>query len=313
MSAGPARRWVGLVTVVVLVAPASAGCGWGGNVGPGSKTEIAEDPEDDVDAVPQATDVEIGVPVGVERVVDGDSIELIIDGIEVELRIEGFNAPELYIDNVGSQDTKTCSGLASRAAVEAIVGESGPVELIERGTDRFGRTLGDLLIDGESLTDRLIADGRGLATGRDEARQTLMVDAATAGAGIWGDECGAATDDRLVIGDVQVDAPGNDRYNLNEEYVEVANTGSEVLDLDGWVLRDDTTGHQFPLPGSLEPGRSLTVFTGADPGGSDQGDVHHLGESFPVWSNDWETVILVDPNGVFADWRFVAGGRILTQ
>jgi hypothetical protein len=35
----------------------------------------------------------------------------------------------------------------------------------------------------------------------------------------------------------------------------------------------------------------------------------YLGERFPVWSNAQETVIVVDPNGVFADWRFYEDGR----
>ncbi len=315
MTRRPARRRAGSVIGLVAAALMAAACGWGGDIGTGSRADGDGEPEvtgATDDATPPA-DVTGPVPVAVDRVIDGDSVEVTRAGAPVELRLEGYNAPELYAENRDGSDTRTCNGLAARAAVDDLVDSAGSIEMIERGIDRFGRTLGDLIIDGDSMVDRLIGDGFGLATGEDEVRRTRMVEAASAGRGVWGSDCGQPAGEGLTLGALQVDAPGNDRYNLTEEYVELANTGAEPIALDGWVLRDDTTSHQFPLPGILAAGERLTVITGSAPPGPDRDGVHHLGESFPVWSNEWETVILVDPDGVFADWRFVADGQVLLQ
>ncbi|MDH3300658.1 MAG: lamin tail domain-containing protein [Acidimicrobiia bacterium] len=312
MTAGPARRRVGPV-IVAATALMTAGCGWGRDIGTGSKTDVGGRTEVVTDPASDPVHDADPVPVVVDRVVDGDSVELIVAGVDVELRLEGYNAPELYAENGDGAETQTCDGLAARAAVDAAVEAASTIELVAGGSDRFGRTLGDLLLDGESVVDRLIGEGYGLATGDDERRRALMVDAASAGLGVWGNGCGEPVSEDLTIGVIQVDAPGDDRYNLVEESVEVVNIGSEPIELAGWVLRDDTTGHRFPLPGTLAAGEWLTVITGAAPPGVARADTVYLGESFPVWSNDWETVILVDPKGVFADWRFVADGRVLLE
>jgi len=309
MTPRPAQIRVG--SAITAAALTIVGCGWGRDIGAGSRTDGRNQSGSVDDTTPPDVDDHDPMSASVNRIVDGDSVELTIEGVDVEFRLEGYNAPELYTDNADGADSQTCNGLAARSALDGLVASAESIEVIERGTDRFGRTLGDLLIDGESVVDRLVVDGLGLATGDDEDRRGRMVEAASAGVGVWGDGCGLSATDDLRIGGIQVDAPGNDRSNLAEEYVEVVNTGSGPIELAGWVLRDDTTGHRFPLPGTLAAGERLTVITGAGP--SDQVGVHHLDESFAVWSNDWETVILVDPDGVFADWRFVEDGRVLIQ
>ena len=300
------------VTGRQMIAPAimalMVGCGIEQDLGPRSDTYATDD-----DSAPVTAE---GVPVRVNRVGDGDSIELDVGGAVVELRLEGYNAPELYIDaDDGGRDVQTCNGLAAREAVKEMVAAADSIELVATGQDRFERTLGDLIVDGRSVTDRLIRDGQGLATGDDLDRRQNMVDATAAKLGIWGDRCGQPALDGLTIGEVQVNAPGDDRRNLMEEYVELVNGTSGPVELDGWVLRDDTTGHQFTLTGQLAPGGRVTVFTGGRRSNSDvSGDgSFYLEEPFPVWSNEWETVILVDPAGVFADWRFVVDGDVLVE
>ncbi len=317
---GPAAALVAATFVV-------AGCGWEQELGPRSDTyggdstddgdradggDPADDGADDDPAPAEPTTVS-GQAATVERVVDGDSIEVTVDGDSIELRLEGYNAPELYTDNPDGTDSQTCNGLAARSAIEDLVARADQVELVDGETDRFGRTLGDLLVDGESLVDQLVADGHGLATGDRADRRSLMIEAASDQRGVWGTGCGEPLTAQLTIGDIQVDPPGNDRNNLAEEFVQLVNVSSRSLDLSGWILRDDTTGHHFPLSGQLEADADLTVITGGQPSDSNVSGagVLYLGESFPVWSNRWETVILVDPGGLFADWRFVADGSVL--
>ncbi len=280
------------------------------------------DPEDSAGNEPPAKVVDVEVePVDeaviatgrvatVERVVDGDSLEVAVDGEQIEFRLEGFNAPELYADSItGGPDELTCNGSAARAAVEAALAEAdGPLLVVENDVDRFGRTLGDVVVDDMSLTSQLVAQGEGLATGDSTHLRQLMQDAATKQLGVWSSRCTSDEPPAVRIGQYQVDAPGNDRFNLIEEWVEVVNESSITLSLDGWLLRDDTTGHQFPLGGRLAPGDVLTVRSGGDPDDSYIGANEltlFLGESFPVWTNARETIILVGPDGSFVDWRFV--------
>lgn len=232
------------------------------------------------------------------RVVDGDSLEATLDGVKVKIRIQGYNAPELYDDS----NQKTCPGRAAHEALRLFMAEGEP-SLVVGEIDRYGRTLGDVVVDGRSASDVLVADGRGLATGADELRRLLMQDAAERGFGIWGQGCGRPLTTDLAIGEVQVNPAGNDRYNLTEEWVEIVNKGSAPVDLAGWTLRDDTTGHRFVLSGVLDPGQVLTVRSGS---GTSTTQDRYLGESYPVWSNDQETVLLIDPSGVHTDWRFLS-------
>jgi endonuclease YncB( thermonuclease family) len=243
------------------------------------------------------------VPANLVRVVDGDSLELEIDGDVVDVRLQGINAPELFGD-----DGATCNGTASKDALQDLV-DGGELVVVGDEIDRFGRRLADVfvLVDGDStrgtsVVETMIANGRGLATGDVPELRAPMKQAAGAGVGLWGDGCGTGSSAALFISDSQVDPPGADRDNLNDEWVVIANASDSTVDLTGWVISDDTTGHRFPLDGALESGAELVVRTGA--GARSDGNLH-LGETFPVWSNRGETVLLTDPTGVVSSWAFI--------
>lgn len=243
----------------------------------------------------------------VERVIDGDSLELSVDGAKVEVRLPGFNAPELY----GEANAKTCQGTEAAQALERAVSQ-GDVRFQAEAQDRYGRTLGQLAVNGRLVIERLIGEGWGLATGGDASgdedleraamQRDLMKGAAESRLGIWGDRCGEPTSTDLLISNTHVDAEGNDRSNLNDEWVEIGNDGTETVDLSRWVIRDETFGHRFLLRGLLGPGDTLRVRSGD---GDNSSREMFLGERYPVWSNSDETVVLVDPNGVFVHWLFV--------
>ncbi len=269
----------------------------------------ADDPLDPVESQPDIVDSELDseLPsesfVRLDRVVDGDSIDVIdSDGREVEVRLVGYNAPELFNDD----NERTCNGDRARSELEAMLGESAQLTVLDEGIDRYGRLLADIAlpVDAEQPTvvAALVASGTGLATGDDERHRQLMVEAAGQGLGMWGSQCGEPLHTDLVIAETQVNPEGNDRFNLAEEWVSIRNRSSSDVSLQGWVLRDDTTGHRFGLAGTLSPSAELKVRTGD---GRDDTENFYLDESFPVWSNQWETVILVDPNGVLAHWVFV--------
>lgn len=97
-------------------------------------------------------------------VYDGDTIRL---GQE-RIRIVGLDTPEL-----GHRAECESEALAAERAKQALIGEiaRGSVALHRQGTDRYGRTLARVTVDGRDVADTLIAQGhaRPYAGGRRES------------------------------------------------------------------------------------------------------------------------------------------------
>lgn len=97
-------------------------------------------------------------------VYDGDTIRL---GQE-RIRIIGLDTPEL-----GHRAECEFEGLAAEQAKQALIGEiaRGNVALHRQGTDRYGRTLARVTVDGRDVAATLIASGhaRPYAGGRRES------------------------------------------------------------------------------------------------------------------------------------------------
>ena len=303
-----------LIVAGAVVAMAAAG-------GCGLDTGLDGDGESGVDGAPiggsgdaeepETGSVTPGPPVEVVRLSDGDSGWFLVDGEEIEIRLDGYNAPERFEGDGGPE---SCNGQAAQTALAELLAGASEVALVddpasagtpvEDRTDRFGRLLTDLSVDGVSVVDLLIDGGWGLALGDDRFRRGLMEGAAASGAGMWGAGCGRPAADGLVVDRVEPDPAGRDEENLNGEFVELVNEGTEAVDLTGWDIRDDSSSHRFDLVGSLAPGQRLIVRTGS--GSSNQGELF-LGSRSPVWSNRGDTVLVIDPAGVIAAWAFVEG------
>lgn len=97
-------------------------------------------------------------------VYDGDTIRL---GQE-RIRIVGLDTPE-----IGHRAECESEALAAEQAKQALIGEiaRGNVALHRQGTDRYGRTLARVTVDGRDVADTLIAQGhaRPYAGGRRES------------------------------------------------------------------------------------------------------------------------------------------------
>jgi hypothetical protein len=95
---------------------------------------------------------------------------------------------------------------------------------------------------------------------------------------------------------IEYDAPGNDRYNLNGEYMVVKNTGSVTINLKDWVV--DASPQRRALPSyTLKPGATVRIHTGS---GSQASGRIYLGYKAPIWNNDGDTGRLYDPHGSLA-------------
>jgi competence protein ComEC len=105
----------------------------------------------------------------------------------------------------------------------------------------------------------------------------------------------------VYISAVQFDAPGDDRLNLNGEWVRIANRGDGPVLIAGWTLTDRTNTSPYVFPAViLLPSTSVTVFTGS---GAMNDTALYRGLSSPVWGNGGDLAILRDGAGTVIDQR----------
>ena len=86
-------------------------------------------------------------------VVDGDTIWL--QG--VNLRLESYDTPEPYNDICGGRAEIALAKRASALLLQLL--NSGPFTVDAHGSDRYGRTLATIRINGTDVGDILIAEG----------------------------------------------------------------------------------------------------------------------------------------------------------
>ncbi len=229
-----------------------------------------------------------------KNVGDGDSFTVVwADGSAGEIRMVGLNAPEFG----------ACHSAESRAALTTLLGNA-PLTVDDLGTDRFGRTLATVYVNGESVNLAMVSDGHALASSSDVASrdryQQAQARARSDGAGMWSADACIDEGSPLRFGEFQADPPGADNRVLTDEWITVANISAEPVDLSGWALRDESTGNRFEFPDNrvLPAGSSVRVRTGA---GTDSPNDLYWNERFPVWNNDGDTALLVTPDGRFGD------------
>jgi competence protein ComEC len=99
----------------------------------------------------------------------------------------------------------------------------------------------------------------------------------------------------LEVATVNADAEGDDRENLNDEYVIFENTGDDPIDLAGWTVEDEAgRSYEFPQGFTLEAGTTVTLRTGS---GTDTETDLYWGSGSPIWNNNGDTVIVTTDSG----------------
>lgn len=231
----------------------------------------------------------------VSSVTDGDTITVVRGPTEERLRLIGMNANE----------TGECMADEATRALEALVlGREISLVVDQSDRDRYGRLLRYVWVDGVFVNAALVESG--LAFAREYPPDIAMADAlATAEAaarnaelGLWApDACGPATDADVRIVHVEADAPGNDNENLNGEWIDIENTGTEAVDLTGWGVKDESASHRYSFPDGfgLAGGAAVRPFTGC---GTDIADeIYWCEAGSAVWNNSGDTAFLLDPSG----------------
>ena len=235
-------------------------------------------------------DVELpltNLEVVVTTVADGDSFRAEAPSGEIEVRLLGINSPEL----------DECHGrLAKDALVKMIEGRTIGLAT-ERDLDQFDRVLARAVVERAYVNLELVLKGHALALSDDSPDRDLLLGAEgiarAAGAGMWAsDACGAVGPPAtLEITAIDYDPAGSDEA----ESVTISNTGDTPVDLDGFVLRDESSTNRFVFPPlALGPGGKIVIVSGCDASGdlnltwcADQ----------PVWNNGGDTALLLDRVG----------------
>lgn len=235
------------------------------------------------------------------EVLDGDSVRLDVDGREdVELRLIGINTPE----------RDECGGDAAREALEPI--EGADVTFSWQDIDQFDRVLGYVDHAGSDVALAHLRAGRAIALSVDHPRLASYAEAERvarqAGNGLWGDPaaaCGERATTPISIIGIESDPPGRDEDDLGGEVVALRSDSADPTDLTGWSLRDESTRWRFSFPNgyAIPAGAEIAVVTGC---GTDTESTLHWCADDPVWSNDGDTALLLDPNGNIVD-AFVYG------
>lgn len=232
-----------------------------------------------------------GGEVTLLRVSDGDTVLVSVGGVEQEVRLLGINAPE----------RDECFGADAReAAANRLAAGPLRLEALEE-RDQFGRLLA-YAYAGETLVNlALVQDGFALALQTDHPRLAEFLQAQerafAGGLGLWAaDACGTPSSAPVTLIQIEPDPPGRDEDDLNGEWVLLANLGDQDADLSGWVLRDESSEHRYRFPAGtiLRPGEQVKVHTGE--GGDAPGHLY-WGKRGPIWNNDGDTALLLDPQG----------------
>jgi len=99
----------------------------------------------------------------------------------------------------------------------------------------------------------------------------------------------------LVVETINADAEGDDRENLNDEYVVFKNAGEGAVALGGWTVRDEAgKTYTFPDGFTLASGASVRLHTG---NGTDTETELYWDAGRPVWNNGGDTVIVENDDG----------------
>ena len=260
-----------------------------------------------VDVTPTAQPLETddGLPnrevVYVIQVIDGDTIEVFLNEKAYRLRYIGINSPEIGIP--GSEE-------ATEANRDLVSGQILELESDISNTDQHGRLLRYVYLSNGTLVNaELVALGYAVAVAYppdikyQEMFEAKQLEAQENGLGLWITPTAAATlvseeYSAIVVIDPacsQFNAPGNDNENKNEEYVCLVSQSIELVEMTGWIVRDEY-GWTYSIPEfTLEPGTAVKVRSGC--GDNSQKDLYWCKDETAVWNNDGDCVYLISKEG----------------
>lgn len=223
----------------------------------------------------------------VKEVVDGDT--LVLSNNE-RVRLLGINAPEYgsYFYNEAKQILEIL-----------VLGEKIRLEKDLTDRDKYGRLLRYVYRD--SLFVNLEMIKRGFASiytcppDVKYAEEFLEAErfARVNKLGLWKESSVSC-----ILVELNYDAEGDDRKNLNGEYAIIENIGNSDINIKGWTVKDSSTNIYKFGNFILKSGSRIYLFSGS---GKDGGGDFYWGSQTPIWNNDHDTLYLRDKEGLLIE------------
>lgn len=225
--------------------------------------------------------------VFVSRVIDGDTFEL-ANGKKV--RLLGIDAPEkdqyFYLE-------------AKEKLKELIEGKEVFLEADAENKDSLGRLLRYVFVNKTFVNLEMVKQGYAIAyiVGPNEKYSEQLKQAEAYARenelGIW-KRSFSQYSDCIKIKEFHFDARGDDRKNLNDEYIVFENICNFPLNLTGWIVRDKNF-KTFVFPEFiLNSNSEFTLFSGK---GNNTETKLFWNSEIPIWDNNGDTLYLKDRNG----------------
>ena len=224
----------------------------------------------------------------VSRVVDGDTVELTTGE---KVRLLGINSPE---------DGQRHCGEATDRLKELVLGKEVQLERDITDKDGHGRLLRYVFVNNENVNVKIVRDGLAnvfIIEPDDRYEKELRMAESLAkneGIGIWKRSADACAD-CIVVSYFHWNAKGDDRKNLNDEYVTIENECNFSCNLTNWSIGDEAL-HTYAFPEFvLGENENVTICTGS---GDDGESKLYWKSKTPIWNNEnGDALFLRDKNG----------------
>ncbi|WP_435095507.1 lamin tail domain-containing protein [Halarchaeum sp. P4] len=259
--------------------------------------------------------------VTVTNVTDGDTVSVRYpNGSTDTVRLLGVDTPEVHAENTpgefegvpnttaGKECLRSAGKNASAFTKQALDGETVTLKY-DSNTDRrgyYGRLLAYVYVNGSNFDYRLVDSGHARVYDSNFSKNASFYaaedDAQNATRGLWscrtiddGSSGGSDGSDGTTGGDPAIEWVYAEADSLNEERVEIRNTGSETLDLSGYTLAD-AAGHSYTFPDGFMLAADSSVWVHTGDGSGDSND-RYAGYEQEVWNDGGDTATLTAANG----------------
>jgi len=241
----------------------------------------------------------IASPVTVTSVYDGDTFTL-RDGSKV--RLAAVNTPELR--------PAEAYAVEARNAAEAFM-KGARVELDKNPPqDSYGRLISQAYVDGKSLSEHLVSLGLAhvflippVPESHDvSALLSAQKNAREANRGIWSTERYRGD---LHITSFHANAAGDDRKNINGEYLRLCNITENAINIEGYSITDASGGRWVFPAVTIPAGHTIKVHSGQGTNATDPRNqlAIYLGSSRPIWNNRHDRATIYDRYSKISDVR----------
>ena len=229
----------------------------------------------------------------VVRVLDGDTIE-IENGERV--RYLGINAPE---------SGQPFSTEATRENERLVAGRTVNLEFDVQTQDRYGRLLAHIWVGDILVNKEIVKNGYAvIETIQPNAKYQDVIskaqqEARTACRGLWAGLCSQSPENSCIkIVTINADAPGNDNYNKNGEWIEAKNTCPQTISMRGWLLKDSSASNKYEFGDfTFEGSTSVIIYSGCGTETQDKLYWQCPEGQYAVWNNNGDHAFLYDASG----------------